>query len=274
MKRLICLLISFGLLLGFMSSAYSGQWRAGTTAQTIPGTTSISDIDTVSYQNMTAPLDRLHSNAREGCIIVYASTSTITVGAGEVVLQNSAGTITLMQQNTSATTVSWSDIDTGAEAASTTYYLWAYQATATDTDFDVAMSTSSSAPSGKTYYARLGSFYNDSSSNIVNDSTIVNDNRSAIKQFGSWVSKSYSVSYLASSDGFVVGYTDDDGGGDSEVSGFTDGSNPPTTIRYKAEFRGVDDGNAAICMPVKKSDYWKVTFELGSGNSLYWIPNE
>ncbi len=163
MKKFLCLLISFGMIV----SAHAGnQWRAGTTAQTIPGATNISDIDTVSYQDMTAPLDRLHSNAREGCIIVYASTSTITVEAGEVALQNSAGTITLMQQNTSNTTVSWSDIDTGSEASSTTYYLWAYQATATDTDFDVAISKSSSAPTGITYYARLGSFYNNSSSNI------------------------------------------------------------------------------------------------------------
>ena len=39
-------------------------------------------------------------------------------------------------------------------------------------DFDVCISTSSSAPTGKTYYAKLGSFYNDASGNITN---ITND---------------------------------------------------------------------------------------------------
>jgi len=163
MKKLLVLLMSFGLVF----SAYAGnQWRVGTTAKTIPGATNISDIDEASYEDMTAPLDRLLSNFRENCVVSYASTSTVTVGAGEIVLQNSAGTITLMQQNAAATTVTWGMIDTGSEAASTTYYLWAYQATATDTDFDVTISTSSSAPSGKTYYAKLGQFYNNSSSNI------------------------------------------------------------------------------------------------------------
>ena len=160
-----------------MSSAHSTQWRVGTTAKTIPGATNISDIDEASYEDMTAPLDRLLSNFRENCVVSYASTSTVTVGAGEIVLQNSGGTITLMQQNAAATTVTWGMIDTGSEAASTTYYLWAYQATATDTDFDVTISTSSSAPSGKTYYAKLGQFYNNSSSNIEqveNDDYVAN----------------------------------------------------------------------------------------------------
>lgn len=78
-----------------------------------------------------------------------------------------------MQQNTAATTVDWSMIDTGAEEDGKTYYLYGYQATVTDTDFDIAISLSSSAPTGITYYERLGYFYNNSSGNIEQ---IVNDN--------------------------------------------------------------------------------------------------
>ena len=171
MKKLVFLL---AMLICF--NAYAGnQWRAGTGADSIVGTTNISDIDAVSFQNIVDPLDRVLANLQEGCKISYASASTITVAAGEIVIENSDGSIRLMQQNTSATTVAWTDIDTGSEASGTTYYLYAYQATVTETDFDIAISLSSSAPSGITYYARLGSFYNNSSGNIEQ---ISNDNES------------------------------------------------------------------------------------------------
>ena len=265
MKKLLVLLMSFGLVF----SVYATQWRAGTTAKTIPGATNISDIDKVSYEDMVAPLDRVLSNFRENCVVSYASTSTVTVGAGEIVLQNSGGTITLMQQNAAATTVTWGMIDTGSEAASTTYYLWAYQATATDTDFDVTISTSSSAPSGKTYYAKLGQFYNNSSSNIVNDDTLINDNDyNTHRDFGSWISKSNDTSYLASTDGFVMAYNITK----YTVKAYTDGSNPPTTLRASERDQGddADDSDGSITMPVKKGDYYKVT----GADSIYWIPLE
>ena len=70
-----------------------------------------------------------------------------------------------MRQNTANTTVTWADIDTGAEAASTTYYVYAVaDADATTATFMV--SANSSTPTGATYYKKIGSFYNDSSSNI------------------------------------------------------------------------------------------------------------
>ena len=172
MKKLFCLLISISLL----GNIYPAQWRHGAGENTILGSESASDIDSASYDDVIAPLDRGLSNLQEGCKISYLSASTITVGAGEIMLSNAGGTIRLIQQNTSATTVSWTMIEAGgSESASTTYYLYAYQATATDTDFDVVISTSSTSPTGITYYAKLGSFYNDSSSNIVKTS-INNDN--------------------------------------------------------------------------------------------------
>ena len=175
MKKLFCLLISISLL----GNIYPAQWRHGAGENTILGSESASDIDSASYDDVIAPLDRGLSNLQEGCKISYLSASTITVGAGEIMLSNAGGTIRLIQQNTSATTVSWTMIEAGgSESASTTYYLYAYQATATDTDFDVVISTSSSAPASTTYYARLGSFYNDSSSNI-DKTLIVNDNETA-----------------------------------------------------------------------------------------------
>ena len=79
--------------------------------------------------------------------------------------------------------------------------------------------------------------------------------------FGDWdATKVSATSYLALTDGIVVGTAADD---DSIVSGYTDSSNPPTTVRVKQE--------AGICMPVKKGDYWKVTINF-STITLFWIP--
>lgn len=263
--KILCLLMSFGLVFSVYAA---NQFRAGTTAQTIAGTTNISDIDTVSYQNMTDPIGRLNANYQEGCKISYASASTITVGAGEIVLQNSAGTIFLMQQNASATTVAWTSLDTGSESASTTYFLWAYQETATDEDFDVTISTSSSAPSGKTYYARLGSFYNDSSSNITRDG-IDNDNNYYALHLGDWLSKSNNVSYLASTDGefFACGLM---AAGNTSLTGYTDSSNPPTTARQTLS-RSYGEHHISLSVSVKRGDYYKVT---GASAYVYWIPSE
>jgi len=119
-------------------------------------------------------VDRLLSNYREGLVLSYSSATTISVSAGEVTCSNAAGTVRRFRTNAAATNVTFGDLDTGAEASGTTYYVYAVA----DTDSAAAtfkVSASGSAPTGVTYYKRLGSFYNDVSSNI--DQTLVdNDN--------------------------------------------------------------------------------------------------
>ena len=129
-------------------------------------------IDDSQQENNTA-LDLMLSTYQEGLRISYSSASALSVSAGAIMLSNSAGSIRLMVANTSATTVDWDDIDTGSEAASTTYYVYAIASATTATTCTFKISTSSSAPSGITYYTRLGSFYNDASSNMTQ---ISNDN--------------------------------------------------------------------------------------------------
>jgi len=267
MRKLFCFILMMSL---FFSVCYGAEaWRNGTGEESVLGSENASSLDDAIYDNIVLPLDTLLSNYQEGCKISYASTSTISVGAGEIAVSNSGGTIRLMLKNAAATTVTFADdMDTGNEAGSTTYYLWAFQETTSDTDFDVCISTSSSTPSGKTYYARLGSFYNDSSSNIVNDNTIVNDYETAAKQFGTWVSKSADTSYLASSDGIVCASSEQ--GTSKQLFGYTDSSNPPTTQRVREYTAGADSEFGSITMPVKKGDYYKVT---GSVYSMFWIPN-
>jgi hypothetical protein len=70
------------------------------------------------------------------------------------------------------------------------------------------------------------------------------------------------TSYLAATDGFVVGYSD---GSNGLIKGYTNGSNPPTTQRWGQSY------TTSICMPVKKSDYWKITISAGTP-TIFWIP--
>ncbi len=159
------------LTIGLSSNAYSAdQWTPASPA----GSDSPSTIDDSIEANNNV-VDRLLIGYRQGARIEYLSASTITVTAGEVACPNSGETIVRWRRNTSSTTVSFSDIDTGAENSSTTYYLYAVA----DTDavtFTVTISTNASTPSGKTYYARLGSFFNDSDGDISQNDTLTNDN--------------------------------------------------------------------------------------------------
>jgi len=90
-----------------------------------------------------------------------------------------------------------------------------------------------------------------------------------MKVLGAWESKSDSTVYQASTDGFVVdyaAYSPINSGG--SATGYTDGSNPPTTVRA---FSSVYYSSvAAITMPVRKGDYWKVVNSPGPG-TVWWI---
>lgn len=134
------------------------------------GSSLINDVDTNSQANNEA-LDRLLTNYRRGAKIAYNSASTLDVQAGETVCSNSDGSVRKFRKNTSTTSATFSDIDTGSEAANTTYYVYAVCDADAET-FTVKLSTNSATPSGVTYWKRLGYFTNNSSSDIT---AIVND---------------------------------------------------------------------------------------------------
>lgn len=263
MKKLFC----FVLMLGLMFPAYSAdQWDKTDPA----GTESPADLDSLITTN-NGVLDLLLRGYREGAEIAYSSSTTITVGDGYVALPNSTESTIRWRRNTSDTSVTFSNLDTGSEEASTTYYVYAV-GDADATTFTVVLSKSATSPTGVTYYKKLGSIYNDSSSNILDDETIVNDNNYYGLRLGDWTSKSNATAYLASTDGFVTAFysTLDDG---NAVVGYTDASNPPTTTRIYN--RNTADGAsistyAGISFPVKSGDYYKVT----GAATVYWIPNE
>ena len=81
---------------------------------------------------------------------------------------------------------------------------------------------------------------------------------------GDWTSKSVNIVYQAITDGMVVCESSTS----NTFAGYTDGSNPPTTVRTRNAYGSIGSG---ITMPVKKGDYWKVTAS-GSSYNIYWIP--
>lgn len=160
MKKILTL---FLMALCFQNPIYAAdQWTKGDPQ----GTELNGTIDNIIRINQEA-LDRLVINHRRNLAVIPATSSTITVLQGEISIPNAAGSIVRWRRTTSNTTVSWSDIDTGAEATSTQYYVYA----TADTDITgivFKISANSSAPSGATYYRKIGYFYNNSSGNIVN----------------------------------------------------------------------------------------------------------
>jgi hypothetical protein len=103
-------------------------------------------------------------NYRRGCKLSYKSAADLYVKAGEIMITDVSGNKRL-RRNASDLTVDWTNLDTGAEANSTEYYVYAV-ADASGTSFTVKISTNATTPSGCTFYKKIGAFYNDSSGNI------------------------------------------------------------------------------------------------------------
>lgn len=158
MFKKIVLILLLGLLVSVNVSAQ--QW----TKAEPKGERIVSDIDYYQGNNNIA-LDRLLKDYNS-IALVYNSIAQLTASVGEVTVSNTDGSVRLFLSNASTTTITWANIDAGTEAASTTYYVYAIAALATSEEATFLISTNSTTPTGATYYKRIGSFYNNSSSNI------------------------------------------------------------------------------------------------------------
>ena len=96
-------------------------------------------------------------------VCTKASGSTISVSTGVVFIKNSGQSNRLMRRNTSTVTPTASDLDTGAFADDTYYYIYAVADTAATT-FTCKISASASAPTGLTNFELIGWFFNQSAS--------------------------------------------------------------------------------------------------------------
>lgn len=262
------ILLGLILVLFSLNAQAANQWRGGLTENTPVGSTLINDIDTVLFQRVVDPLNRVLAGYRKNLVLTYSSASTISVTPGEVTVSNSAETIRLMMRMTSSSNVTFSNIDTGAEASATTYYVYCGTSTATDSTCTFYISASATAPSGVTYYKRLGSFYNDASSNI---SSIVNDD--VIGQPNAWSAKSTDVVYQALTGGYVVGYIQCDDFKTLSIS--TDSSSSPSTVR---QIVGCQSSTTSLyssfSVPVIAGDYYTVTSSGASdvfSSAVYFV---
>lgn len=263
MKRLFITLVCLSLC---VPSFAANEWQSGSASYMDGDSVLFNDIDTNLNNYYAEPLERILVNYRKGMKISYTDASTLSIAAGSIVCSNSAGTIRKMRTNTSATAVTFTNIDTGSEEASTTYYVYA-NCTADATTATFTLSKSASTPDAAiTSYRKLGSFFNNSSSAILNDETITNDDNYYALQFGDWTSKSNATSYLASTDGTVTAISSS---AITSINGYTDSSNPPTTARIWDEST-TSDGSCGLTMPVKKGDYYKVT----GADTVYWLPSQ
>lgn len=86
---------------------------------------------------------------------------------------------------------------------------------------------------------------------------------------GAWTTPSSNTVYQAATDGFVMVYGYFAGAGTIYI--YSDGSNPPTTAR--AQVSNNSNFYGYLIVPVRKSDYWKITGDGGAtAVGVYWIP--
>lgn len=224
------------------------------------------DFPTDNQANNEAQ-DRLLGDYRASMRLNYSSEATISVSSGQVACSNSAETLRRYRNNTSSTNVTFSDIDTGGEASGTTYYVYGV----CDADAETAtflVSLSSSAPTGGTYYKRLGSFLNDGSSNI---SLIDNDNEEW--EFGEKVSRTEGTTFQASTDGLVTAFVVPNANLGT-AKGYTDSNSAPTELVCSVG-AGPDQTTMSFTMPVKQGDYYKVVMENdGASSKIYFFPKQ
>lgn len=113
-------------------------------------------------------LDTLVSNYKRGESVIYKNSTTLTVTLGEIVVSNSGGTLRVFLQDSGNTDITTANLDSGGSfSAGTAYYVYAATSSATAASSTYYISLSSSAPTGPTYYVKIGAFTTDGSGNVV-----------------------------------------------------------------------------------------------------------
>lgn len=174
MRRIFLAILTIALIVSIAIPGYAiVDWVRGDGTDAVLGTDNASDIDYDVTNYLQDPLDRLLANYVHGCTLTRTSATVVTIGIGEVVCSNGAGTIKRMRKNTATTTVDMAvvgvgGIDSGsAEVVSTWYSVYAV-ADANATTFTAICAQQGVALSDVTYYRYIGSFYNNAAGDISN----------------------------------------------------------------------------------------------------------
>lgn len=165
----------------------------------------------------TESLTNILLNYRRGCNVEYKGAADLYVRAGEIMITDASGN-KRFRRNTSDTTVTWANIDTGSEA-NATYYVYAV-ADASATTFTVMISTNATTPTGATFYRRLGRFANVSGD--ISRKSFVDD------LYGSQAMKISAMVKFSPSDGSIIS--------SYNVSGVTKNSTGNFTVSWDVDF--------------------------------------
>jgi len=249
MKKTIFLILSI-LLLNINLSYATVGWN-----KILPQTSENPQAISPDVQENNNAIDLMLQNYRDGGVYVeLISTSEIDIGPGGVMLSNSGGSTRLMVANASLTAMSPTNIDTGSISPSSTYYIYAYASSVNATTFSVIYSASNSSPTGITYYAQLGKFTTNGSSNFNSASSNINPQTG----FGSWTSPAQNSPVQAATDLIcTAGFTSPTNSGDHSGNIMTDSNSNPTTSRCHATRDGSTYIATSCSTPVKKGDYVK-----------------
>lgn len=190
-------------------------------------------------------------------IIEYDSATQFTVKAGAIAIKNSGQSNRLLRRNTSDTTVTASDIDTGSIATGTYYYVYAV-ADSSGTTFTVKFSLSASSPTGLTNYELIGWFYNESAG-VMN---LANKYLGSVKLNGRDVPNSVTVIGTDDVNTTSATYADMD---DMEVRIYLTGR--PVQILFQAPLNSSStSANSNITIDINGTDKVEtiVTHDIGS----------
>ena len=162
-------------------------------------------IPGAAQSHLATILDMLSDNYIGGrCYGEDGTTEEVYVGAFSGIVSNAAGSIRKPRRITTITTLTAADLDTGAMAVGY-YYIYATADAAASTPV-FKFSASASAPTGYTYYKKIGWFYNETASVLDVTSLFIgnikdgNDNPNKTKAVGITDISTASTSYVDMTD--------------------------------------------------------------------------
>lgn len=212
--------------------------------------------------------DNLLSNFRQGLYLTYSSASAITMGVGQVTVSTGGAQPRLFLTNTTTSSLTTANLDTGASfASSTTYYIYAGATSSTASLATGYISLSNTAPAGVTYYSQLGNFTTDSNGNIAT----ITDN-SVVVHFGTRVSKSVGTIYQATTDG-TISLSFESGSATSSIQILSDANPSPSAVCAFYYDNSGSDFVVPVSCQVIKGQYYQIVQSGGSiHNGPSWLP--
>jgi len=139
---------------------YMEDDNVNTVVTELEATKTLMGIPGAAQSHLATILDMLADNYTGGrCYGVDGTTDEVYVGAFSGIISNAAGSIRKPRRITTVTTLTAADLDTGAMAVGY-YYIYATADGAATTPV-FKFSASASAPTGYTYYKKIGWFYNE-----------------------------------------------------------------------------------------------------------------